>query len=271
MAGRGAAAAALAALALAACASPAARIEARAAAHGFAREVVAGEPFRHLVYTRAGTGRGILHVYIEHDGTPWVAEVHVAADPTPRRPLMLELMALDAGPALYLGRPCHFGLQDVRCAPAVWTDRRYAPEVVDSMAAALARILAGRPPPRLVFFGHSGGGTLAVLLAERFPQAVAVVTVGANLDVAGWSRLHRYSPLTGSLDPRLRPSLPAAVLQRHYVGSRDTTVPPALVQGYAQGRPGVEVVEIAGYDHVCCWQERWPAILAGLAERLDAR
>ena len=259
----------LAALVLAACATPAARIDARAAASGFAREVIAGERYRHLVYFRAGAPHRPLHVYIEHDGSPWVGEVRVAGDPTPRRPLMLELMAHDAAPALYLGRPCYFGIErDPPCAPPLWTARRYAPEVIDSMAAALARFLAQHPHSRLVFLGHSGGGTLAVLLAERFKQTAAVVTIGANLDVARWTRLHGYTALTGSLDPRTRVPLPRRVLQRHYVGSRDTTVPPALARGYAERHPPAEVVEIAGYDHVCCWRERWPAILADLAERL---
>jgi hypothetical protein len=48
---------------------------------------------RHLVYSRPGAAHAPLHVYIEHDGTPWLQGVHVAADPTPRRPLVLELMA----------------------------------------------------------------------------------------------------------------------------------------------------------------------------------
>ena len=41
---------------------------------------------------------GALHVYIEGDGTPYVARHDFAADPTPRNPLMLRLMTLD--PAL---------------------------------------------------------------------------------------------------------------------------------------------------------------------------
>lgn len=257
---------------LAGCMTPAARIDQRAAADSLSREVIHGEPFRHLTYFRPGRREGdrVLHVYIEHDGTPWLSGRFVAADPTPRQPLMLDLMRLDFRPVLYLGRPCYFELERAPpCGPLLWTHRRYGVEVVDSMATALRRFLATRPHDQLVFVGHSGGGTLAVLLAERFPTTLAVVTIGANLDVDTWASLHDYTPLRGSLNPADRPALPAGVVQRHYVGTEDRNVPPVLVHAYASSHPGAEVIEIAGFDHTCCWRDQWPSLLAELHQHLS--
>ncbi len=252
--------------------TPAAWIDQRATADGLIREVIPGAAFKHLIYARPAVddGRGVLHVYIEHDGTPWRRGTQVAADPTPRQPLMFDLMRLDDGAVLYLGRPCYFGLEgDPPCHPLMWTHRRYAPEVVDSMATALRHFLATRPYDRLAFFGHSGGGTLAVLLAEHFPTTAAVVTLGANLDIDRWANLHNYSPLRGSLNPAQRPPLPATMPQWHYAGGSDRNVPVDLVNAYVRHHAGAEAIEVPDIDHACCWQTMWPAVLSRLRQRLS--
>jgi hypothetical protein len=102
--------------ALAACATPTARYEERVRSYGFAALDLDGDGFRHRAYTAAGTPSGTLHVYIEHDGTPWIVSTLPSSDPTPRRPLALELMAQDPAPRLFLGRPCYFATDDARGA-----------------------------------------------------------------------------------------------------------------------------------------------------------
>ena len=141
------------------------------------------------------------------------------------------------------------------------------------MAAALRSALpAGAPAPRLVFMGHSGGGTLAVLLAERFAaETAAVVTLAGNLDLGAWVRFHGYSPLDGSLDPAARAPLADGVVQRHYVGSLDRNVTPQMLRGYVAGRPRAVLVGIDGIDHNCCWRAVWPRVLRELHEAVPAR
>jgi pimeloyl-ACP methyl ester carboxylesterase len=114
--------------------------------------------------------------------------------------------------------------------------------------------------------GHSGGGTLAVLLAARMPPGTItrVVTVGANLDVAAWSSHHGYSPLSGSLDPAREPPLPANVEVVHFVGGRDVVVPPETLDGYRRQHPEARFEGMREYDHTCCWEEAWAALLQGL-------
>jgi hypothetical protein len=251
-------------LALTACAAPALRFQDRATALGLHRTTVQGTAFEHVVYWRAGTaGSRSLHVYLDGDGRPWSAG-EPARDPTPRHPLVLELMALDPGPVAYLGRPCYHGHAEARgCGPRLWTAARYSEAVVASMAAAAHRLLEHGGFAEIRWFGYSGGGTLAMLLGARVRETLSVVTVAGNLDIELWTRLHGYAPLTGSLNPAAGLELPAAVRQRHYAGARDRSVPPNVV---AAGpiAPGTLVV-VPGYDHRCCWTTLWPQILRDIS------
>jgi pimeloyl-ACP methyl ester carboxylesterase len=244
------------------CAGPAERFAERASALGFRAARVEGEGFAHIVYRPAGPlpDRGrVLHVYLDGDGTPW-ERGRPAADPTPREPLVLRLMALDPAPKVYLGRPCYHGLAVAPpCAPALWTDARYSEVVVVSMAAAARRLLAVTGHAEIVWLGYSGGGALAMLLAARMAETAGVITVAANLDVDGWADLHSYSRLAGSLSPARLPPLPPRIYQRHYAGGRDQVVPPGIVAGGDILPETLRV--IPEYDHACCWVELWPRVL----------
>ena len=239
------------------CRSASERFIDQAAQRQLRADVVAGNGFQHLVLSRDRAAARTLHVYLDGDGVPWLGG-YPAVDPTPRDPRVLDLMALDRAPAVYLGRPCYHGLGgDAACASSLWTSSRYSEEVVTSMAAAARRRLAARGAERIVWLGYSGGGVLAVLLAARLPETTAVITVAANLDVDAWADQQRTSRLLGSLNPSRQPPLSARVYQRHYAGGRDRTVPP-------EARAGVEVVVVPDYDHRCCWTSLWPAVLADL-------
>ena len=255
-------------LCLTACRTPAARFADEAAALGLRAEIVEGTEFRHVVLRPARPAGPRLNVYLDHDGTPWLG-VTPTGDPTPRNTLTLRLLALDTAPALYLGRPCYLGLRtDPGCGPELWTSARYSERVVASMAAALERLIAAGGISQVAFFGYSGGGALAMLLAARIPQTVAVVTVAANLDVDAWADHHGWPRLTGSLNPA-RIAHPDGILRRHYAGARDTAVPPELIRRAAPA--GDRVAVIAGYDHVCCWVELWPGVLEDVDRGLHHR
>lgn len=256
---------------LAACAAPSQKAEEFAQSVAFEREVVRGATFRHVVYRNArhGTTR-TLRVYIEGDGRPYLDRWSVAPDPTPTRPLMLYLMALDPEPAIYLGRPCYFGLAtEVPCTPLDWTLRRFSPEVIESMAAVIEQ--AGSHADSLELFGHSGGGALAVLLARRLDTVTRVVTLAGNLDTAAWVALHRYSPLTGSVDPLAGGPLRADILQLHLAGELDKNIPPRLLLEPVRRLGSGQLEVVTGADHTCCWQAVWPAVLAGQTSQANQR
>ena len=229
------------------------------------REIMTGMRFQHVIYKKSGLPSKTLHIYLDGDGTPW-AVGRPSDDPTPRNPLLLRLMALDKAPAVYVGRPCYHGVTAIGgCSSRFWLKDRYSEEVVSSLAAIVNKLLSDGHYQKVTWFGHSGGGTLAVLLASRFQQTVSVVSVAANLDVEAWAAYTQHIDLSGSLNPAHLPPLPRTVLQRHYAGSEDRVVPPPLM-AKAAAQLGSELLIINDYDHVCCWEQLWPAILAGLPE-----
>lgn len=243
------------------CASPGQRMDEFAAGAGLQHLQLAGAGFRLSAYRNSTHGKR-LHIYLAGDGTPWRNRYTIAADPTPREPLALQLMARDPAPGLYLSRPCYHGHQhDPGCSPLLWTLARYGPEVVTSMAAALHTYLLDHPHAGLVFIGYSGGATLAMLLAPRFPQTRAVLTVAGNLDPDAWAARHGYSPLSGSLNPTRRPPLPVSIRQWHLAGGRDRIVPAALIKTAAAHQHCAQVIVFPDYDHHCCWLAHWPALL----------
>lgn len=247
------------------CATPVERTDRIASGLALHKSTVRGTSFNHVIYrSTAGAPRAVLHVYIEGDGSPFKDHTTVAADPTSREPLMLRLMGEDPAPSVYLGRPCYLGPNtDPACTPDEWTFRRFAPEILDSMESALRAEIARSGASSVALFGHSGGATLAVLLAQRVEAVTRVVTIGPTLDIDAWCSLHRYSALTGSVNPvSERPRAGVEVI--HFVGERDTNTPPSLVQAAARARGGESVRIMAGFDHNCCWKGVWKHILDGV-------
>ncbi len=249
---------------LAGCTSSQARFENLRDSASLSQEVVSAQGFRLLLLERValvGQG-GHVHVYIEGDGRPWVAGGEaVAADPTPRKPMALELLVQDERAALYLGRPCYFvGVGDAVCEPQWWTSQRYSDRVVQAMADALGDWLARRPAITGVsLIGYSGGGVLAMLLGERVPQVRRVVAVASPLDHERWAALHGYSPLIGSLNVADLRHWRADVARQAIFGTEDRNVPYAEMLHALP--PGTEVVLLPGMAHECCGDHVWANVL----------
>lgn len=205
----------------------------------------------------------VLHVYIEGDGAPWPNPYQPPHDPTPTRALAWQLAQSDPAPAVaYLGRPCQYlGAAALgQCRMAYWTERRFAPEVIHAYDELLDQLKETQGVRALRLIGYSGGGVLAALLAQRRTDIDAWLTVAAPLAVSVWLEGHRATPLTGSLDPLLGP--PARAPGLHLVGQVDEVVPVAVLARFV-ARHGGRLQTVAGFDHVCCWADNWPALLQG--------
>ncbi len=107
-----------------------------------------------------------------------------------------------------------------------------------------------------------------MLLAERLPRVSAVVTLAGNLDVAGWTKLHGYSPLRDSLNPADRAPLPPRIKQWHWMGAQDRNVPPASVKPVVAEGPSIRLEVLPGIDHRCCWEAVWPSLLREMTPKI---
>ncbi len=256
-------------LLFAGCASPTTRLRALADSHGFDRSTVVIDGFRHTVFSNGDRRGNTLHVYLEGDGSPWRHRTLIMSDPTPRRPLMLRLMAFDDQPSIYVGRPCYNGTAtEPGCNNSLWTSDRYSEVVVSSMAGVIRELAERRNNPLIKLFGHSGGGALALLLAERLPDVTDIVTIAGNLDTDAWISHHGYTPLYGSLNPATRPPLEDSLRQWHLVGERDQVIPPPLVHRFIDSQPSAYGVHIRGFTHACCWGRVWARVLDAV-ERIE--
>lgn len=228
--------------------------------HGWEQHAIKGTVFTHRVYFSPGDGAGVLHVYIDGDGRPWLRPTVINLRPEVPRPLMLQAMALDEHPALYLTRPCYHQQFDAdKCDPWYWTYGRYAPEVVESLAAVVQRWVDSHGHATVRVYGHSGGGSIAMLMARHLADVDGIVTVAANLDTAAWTRFHGYTALVGSLNPVVS-ALPLGVAQFHYLGGEDNNVPPGIFPAI-ESRSNIAVRIVPAQGHRCCWLADWPTIL----------
>jgi hypothetical protein len=255
-------------LALCGCANRTERAGRLAQQDGLAVSVVQGTQFRHQLFISTAPRGPMLYVFIDGDGSPWRDNGRVPArDPTPRRPLALELAVRTPRSVMYLGRPCYFlARSDAACRPGVWTSERYSAGVVESLAAVVNRFVQDSAYRSVILIGYSGGGTLAVLMAPSIPSTAAVITIGANLDVAAWSSRHGYVPLEGSLNPSAQAPLKPDIRQWHLVGGRDLIVPESVSRRYLDTLHQDQTWRFPSFDHACCWVEQWPTILG----RIDA-
>lgn len=259
---------------LAACATPTAKIDSFALEQGFEKSFVRAAGFDLTVFANqsqeqaksARDQRRILKVYLEGDGSPWKHRTIIMPDPTPRSPLMLQLMAQDTQQiAVYLGRPCYNGTsREPECNESLWTSARYSEAVVQSMASGVRALRKRYKADEIWLFGHSGGGAIAMLLAHRLPGVSRVVTLAGNLDINAWTAHHRYTPLYSSLNPAELGPLRPEIMQWHFIGGIDTVIPPQLVQPVIMRSHAASGFIVPSFGHGCCWQKVWSDILQAL-------
>lgn len=252
------------------------RIEAWAKTFGWNPALLKGRDFDLQAFApvRMTTARR-LHVYIEGDGLAWLDRHTPSFAPTPQDPSALRLAMADASAtAIYLARPCQYvqGQAFRHCDPRYWTGHRFAVELVDAMDEALDQLVSAFGTSELMLIGYSGGGAMATLLAARRSDVVGLVTVSGVLDTRTWTRDARTHDLSGSLNPAAFAARLRDVPQWHFVGERDTVVPPTVLDAFlsAQGTTQhqshrITRRELPGFDHVCCWVQAWPELSRSFA------
>ncbi|PPK54006.1 alpha/beta fold hydrolase [Marinobacter persicus] len=212
-----------------------------------------------------------LTVYLEGDGLAWVTRSRPSTDPTPVRPMALQLALADADPkVVYLARPCQY-VTSSACGPEYWLEKRFSPEIIAATGAALDALKERYNAANLLLVGYSGGGAVATLLAAERDDVIGLVTVAGNLDHEFWTSFHEISPLSGSLNPTDRAMDLVNTPQWHFTGASDAIVPPEVANAYVRQLPDATLVNLItkpGYDHRCCWESSWPALISPIRKAL---
>ena len=221
-----------------------------------------------------------LIIAIEGDGRPWRNRFQIATDPTSARPLLLSWLKTTEHPVLYLGRPCYFGTLQIDppepplkvsgqrrykgCSEYWFTFGRYSQAVVDSLIQA-AQGLAN--DQCLILVGHSGGGTLAMLMARQLPNVKWVVTMSGNLSVTQWQQHHQFSPLLGSHDPGRMSPLAKEISQLHLAAEQDSQILPEWIsrEAFRQGAE-YQLWSVPGHSQ---WQVAWSQLESLLKEIME--
>lgn len=221
-----------------------------------------------LSYHRFGTNseaNGRLVVYLEGDGKAYETRRDISPDPTPEDPLSLSLAAIDTGPnVLWIGRPCQYS--DIiplpeACEQRLWTSARYGEEVIAAINNTLSDIAKRNHFTQIDLVGWSGGGAVALLLAERRRDVVTIRTLAGNLDHVSLMQVQRVNPLTGSLNPLTDLAKIATIPQIHFGGEDDETVPPWVVKKYLElpsvNRSCTKAYIVPDAEHNDGWLEHW--------------
>ena len=244
---------------LSACQSPAIKLQQQAMALGLERTLIASDTLPLISYQKIPQAHQThLYIYLEGDGSPWEKGYWPASNPTTRQSVVLPLLGQSKHNGIYLSRPC-YGWQQMPkiCQHLFWTAGRYSKRVVNILSQGLTRIKQQYRNQHFVLVGHSGGGTLAMLLAARRTDIAAVVTLAANLDHRAWTQHFNYLPLSTSLNPATEKPLPAHIQRWHFIGGQDFIVPKAISQQAAQKDPHAKLIVYPHFDHHCCWQNIW--------------
>lgn len=247
--------------------SPAERTHEMALSAGFAPLHLPADALR--AYLRKPEDAGAapvrrLTIYIESDGAAWPAPDRPPSDPTPLKPLVMQMAAADPSAAVaYLGRPCQYlsAAALYECDPALWTRGRFSEPAVAAVNRAVDSAKTASGAREIALVGYSGGGVMAALIAARRRDAVCLVSVAAALDTAAWTRSIGVSPLRTSLNPLDHAAALVEVRQTHFTGMRDDVVPPATIAAFVARMNQAQVISRADFDHECCWARDWRMLL----------
>jgi hypothetical protein len=250
-------------LALSACANRLETADNLAGPAGLKRGEISAGQFRLTYFSRVSGGQAPINVYLEGDGLAWQTSSRPSSDPTPVNPMGLSLASLDSSPnVIYLARPCQYTKDDRNCQEAYWTDRRFSEEVIASMNQAIDKLV---PRGRSInLTGYSGGGAVAALIAASRKDVTSLRTVAGNLDHVAVNRHHGVSQMPGSLNAiDVAPKL-ATLPQEHFVGEKDSIVPPFIAQSFVKSlgdRRCAAVTLVNGATHGNGWADTWKAAL----------
>jgi pimeloyl-ACP methyl ester carboxylesterase len=195
-------------------------------------------------------------VLIEGDGAAWPTPTRPPIDPTPENSAVLELAKTihqrSKSNVLYLARPCQYPkTTGIKCHLKDWTTDRFATKHVDTLLGAVTQNVP--KGAQVTLFGHSGGGVMALQLAGRLGDEVAIrkiVITGTPVDVSEWTRANGFSDLTvenylDSLRALAARTVPVFAL----FGDLDSVVPEKYMRIAAEAGLSIQTRELTNTSH----------------------
>lgn len=233
---------------------------------GLTKEYIKAGDFTLMTYQRFNKRSDSISIYIEGDGRAWETKHRLSEDPTSSNPVALRLAAVDpADNIVYIARPGQYSLSGIpECDSKYWSGRRFAPEVIESIDKVIDIVKERSGAKYLELIGYSGGGAIAVLVAAKRLDVVALRTVAGNLNTSAWCTYHRISQLDGSMNPIDVARKVAHIPQRHFVGSIDKIVPFSIADSFVrmEGDKNDERISIVdGVSHNDGWHKHWRELL----------
>ncbi len=209
--------------------------------------------------------KSTAHIYLEGDGKPYISASKINENPTSKRNLALRLMSHDDKLSFYLSRPC-YGWEKIPsyCDTKYWTSARYSKVVVLALNDILDNLKEQFNLKNISIIGHSGGGTLAYLIAATRNDISAVLTIDPNLNHLRWADHYGFPKLTDSLEATNYLPLDSTVKVINLLGEKDKTIEKKLLLESTFQQKNVINLFYPNFTHHCCWERIWPQILEGV-------
>ena len=232
----------------------------QATSYGFEYRAFQNGPLPIYGWVRLNDPAQPLHVYIEGDGFAYITKSRPSSDPTPTRPIALDLAKADPHVnVVYLGRPCHYGSEvDFKtvCHKKYWTTHRFGQRVMDSFQTALNDL--GVHDYHLI--GFSGGANIAGLLAVSRTDVKSIRSVAGNVDNNFFTRYHKVSDMPYSHNMADYATQLSNIPQYHFIAEKDKFVPIDIFKSYQlklndQSCVGHETVP--NTTHLDGWGTQW--------------
>lgn len=215
-----------------------------------------------------------LYIYLEGDGQAWVNKYTLAKNPTPKKPLALQLACLDGRPnVIYIARPCQFTpLQlDLNCHAKYWSTARYSVPVIESINQVINYFKEKTNNNNLNLIGYSGGATIAGIIASNRTDIKSLITIAGNLDHDEISNFNGTTKLTESLNVINFTKQLSKIPQIHYIGEKDKIIPSYTIKNFVNkinyfnnNKNIAKYIIIKNTDHYNGWLTIYASIIAEL-------
>ena len=167
---------------------------------------------------------------------------------------------------IYLGRPCQYQKLDniEQCKPEYWTNKRASREIIDSVNDAISKIKQNNQFEKIRLVGYSGGGTIASIISVMRDDVIDLRTVAGNLDINEFSKVHKISPLNGSLNPIDYANHLVNIPQLHLISNNDEIITNKITSSYLNSLikfdvnlKCIKVIQFKQPTHSDGWENIW--------------